>query len=76
MIAIPFVVAVAIGLGALLFSAFGVTTSASDVVHCADDDYQRQRPGCASDILAIVLIIVVLGIAGLGPLAGLVEVQR
>ena len=66
---IPLLLAVLVGLAGLFMSVTGATQEAENIRHVADDDYEPQRSWWWMG-LTVVVLIVFLGMAGLGPLAG------
>jgi len=69
----------AVGLGLALFLALlaikNMGREAENIKRAAEDGYERQGQNWGSFILAIILVVVLLGAVGVGPLAGLVMVE-
>lgn len=75
MIVLP--AALFLGLLGLLLTVALVNTKreATNLMHVAEDDYQRQGTNWGVLLLTLLLLLVLAGAVGLGPLAGLIVAE-
>lgn len=64
-----------LALGLALLSLRNMGREATNLANVANSDYQRQGASAGGLVVAILLGIVLLGVLGAGPLAGLITVQ-
>lgn len=74
MLVIPAIVVFGLVIALLLLAIKQASNGLEDAVNALDADYEKHGVNWGAAVFALVVLVLLYGIIGLGPLAGLVEV--